>query len=111
MSSHDWSVLYWLLGVPDPRDIRGSLLVFTLEATGWAGIAAARVAPALYAKPFYYFYLFLIANGLFHDFIVIRGITDPRASGYMNIRAVLRELRQLRQQDTSPTKTSDGPPV
>jgi hypothetical protein len=108
VSDHEWGVLYWMLGESDARDTRGSLLVFTLEATGWAGIAATRLAPAFSTKHFYYFCLFLIVNGLIHDWFVVRRLADPRASGYINVRAVLRELRKLPQQQIPPAKASDG---
>ncbi len=108
VGDNEWSILYWMLGESDPRDTRGSLLVFTLEATGWAGIAAIRLVPSFDTKHFYYFCLFLVVNGLIHDWFVVRRMTDPRASGYRNVRAVLRELRQLPQQQISPAKTSDG---
>jgi hypothetical protein len=88
-------ILYWVLGSPAPEDARGYLVLIALEATGWAGLAATRIAPALKTKYYFYFCAFLILNGLFHDFYTIRFNTDVRAIPYLRIRAILRELRQL----------------
>ncbi len=105
-----WGVLYSILGRWEPEDVRGSLLVIALEATGWAGLAATRLAPALRTKYYLYFIAFLILVGLLHDFHVAFRNVDPRASGYTNVRAVLRELRQVPQhnsEDKNPVAGAD----
>jgi hypothetical protein len=101
---HQWGVLYWTLGIWEREDSRGNLLVIASEATGWAGLAATRLAPVLHTKYYLYFITFLITTGLLQDFYVTRRNVDPRASGYTHVRAVLRELRQLPQNKREDTK-------
>jgi len=86
-------VLYWVLGSPTPQDMRGNLILIAIEATGWAGLLATRIAPSLQIKYYFYFCAFLILNGLLNDFYTIRYSTDIRAIPYLRIRAVLRELQ------------------
>jgi hypothetical protein len=62
------------------------------HATGWSGIAALQIAPALRNKYYICFCLFLILNGLIHDFYVVVRRFNPIAGGYINIRAALREF-------------------
>jgi hypothetical protein len=85
------------LGIWSPEDLRGSLLVISLEATGWAGLAATRVAPALDTKYYLYFVGLLIVIGLSHDWYIVRRNVDPRISGYTHVLAVARELRRSQQ--------------
>jgi len=94
---HQWGVLYWILGIWKPEDTRGSLLMVATEATGWAGLMATRIAPALRNRYYFYFVGFLIGMGLIHDLYVARRKVDPRMSSYAHIRAVLRELREVSQ--------------
>ena len=107
---NQWGALYWILGIWYPEDLRGNLLVICLEATGWAGLAASRVAPALQTKYFLYFVGLLIVIGLLHDLYVVRRNVDPRISSYSHIRAILRELRRLPEPkaDTKPAAVPEG---
>lgn len=65
--SDDWSVLYWVLGTATPEESRGLLSMIATHATGWSGLAAIRIAPALHTRYYIWFCLFLILNGLIHD--------------------------------------------
>jgi hypothetical protein len=67
-----------VLTVPTAEEIRGSLLVSTSHATGWAALIAPRFAPALRTKWYIAFALFLIACGLLHAYKVAKRLGDPR---------------------------------
>lgn len=99
----EWNILYSVLGIWTPEDLRGNLMFIYLEATGWAGLAATRLAPALRTKYYFSFSALLIVAGLLHDFYYAKRRYDPRYFGYMNIVAVLRELRRSPNQKTEDT--------
>jgi hypothetical protein len=106
---HQWGVMYWILGVWKPEDTRGSLLMIATEATGWAGLMASRIAPALRNRYYFYFVGFLVGMGLLHDLYVARRTVDPRMASYAHVRAVMRELRQIpdREGDAKPAEETD----
>jgi hypothetical protein len=89
---NDRPVLYRVLGTATPEESRGLLSMIATHATGWSGLAAIRLAPALRNKYYVWFCLFLILNGLLHDFYVVVRRFNPIAGGYINIRAALREF-------------------
>ena len=89
----EWNILYWTLGKPTPQDARGSLAMITTHAIGWAGIAATRIEPALRSKYYLAFCLFLIINGLLHDWFVVRRRMNPLGVASIHINAVVREMR------------------
>jgi hypothetical protein len=101
----DRSVLYRVLGTATPEEGRGLLLMLATHATGWSGLAAIRIAPALRNKYYVWFCLFLILNGLIHDFYVVVRRLNPIAVGYIGIRAALREFPK-----PPLAKPVDGPP-
>lgn len=98
----EWKPLFLTLGTWTPDDVRGSIFIISCHATGWAGLAATRFAPRLQTKYYFLFCLFLILNGLLHDYYVVVRRCDPRFAGYASIRAVLREF---------PKTTYDKPEV
>jgi hypothetical protein len=101
----DRSVLYRVLGTATPEEGRGLLSMIATHATGWSGLAAIQIAPALRNKHYVLFCLFLILNGLIHDFYVVVRRFNPIAGGYISIRAILREFPQPPR-----AKSADGPP-
>jgi hypothetical protein len=92
LRGEEWTPLFFNLGSWSPEDIRGNMMMIALHATGWAGIAAIRLAPQLRNKYYFLFCLFLILNGVLHDYYVVWRRSDPRVAGYANIRAILREF-------------------
>jgi hypothetical protein len=88
----DRSALFRVLGTATPEESRGLLSMIATHATGWSGLAAIRIAPALRTKYYVWFCLFLILNGLIHDFYVVIRRFNPIAGGYISIRAALREF-------------------
>jgi hypothetical protein len=92
LKEEEWAALFPSLGTLAPEDVRGKLYMVASHATGWAGFAATRFAPALRNKYYVVFCLFLILQGFLHDYYVVQRRYDPRAAGLANIRAVLREF-------------------
>jgi hypothetical protein len=88
----DWEVLYRTLGTVKPEEIRGSSMMIACHATGWAGLVATQIAPFLRNKYYIGFDLFLIFNGLLHDYYVAKIRVDPRLNIGLAIRAVLRDF-------------------
>jgi hypothetical protein len=99
LKDDDWEVLYSNLGSITPEDFRGSMMLIAMHASGWAGLLAARIAPVLQNRYYVGFSLFLIFNGLMHGYYVAMHRFDPRMSGDLTIRAVLRELNKLKPAD------------
>ena len=62
---------YNVLGTPPPH-MRGSLIAVASEATGWCGVVAAYIVPALKNRYYLGFSLFLLVYGLLQDWWVAR---------------------------------------
>ena len=90
----EWSAVYWTIGTPTPDDVRGSILVMASHATGWCGLAAIQLAPALYNRYYLAYCLLMVGIGLHNDFHVAIRRNEPEAIAYTNIRALLREYRR-----------------
>lgn len=84
-----------VLTTPSPEELRGSVLVVALQATGWAALFASRFAPALWNKWYIIFALFLIGSGLLHDWYVAKRLNDPNLGDTLRLRAVLREFPKI----------------
>jgi len=103
LKDDEWEPLYWNLGALTREDIQGNILLIMCHATGWAGLLASRISPGL--RNWYYitFCMFAILNGLIHAYTVAYHLYNPQTAGYMNIRAVLRELRKISSGKALPT--------
>jgi len=88
----EWRAWSSILGTVRPEWIRGLLLILATEATGWAGLAAAYVAPNLRTRPYFVFSLFLIVYGLVSDWFNLRRWNRPASSWEMGTRATLVEI-------------------
>lgn len=99
-----FEVLYPHLGRPTSEDLRGFMVLIACHATGWAGLVATRFAPALRNRYYIGFCVFLILNGLLHDYYVAMHRIDPRINPGMAIRAVLREFPKLEKANVPPSE-------
>jgi len=106
----EWTPLFITLGTWTPEDFRGSILSIAFHATGWAGLAATRFAPRLQNKYYFFFCLFLILNGLLHDYYVVLRRVDPRFAGYASIRAILREFAKISPEGKPEANPSEPTP-
>jgi hypothetical protein len=95
-----FSPLRYVLTIPTAEEIRGSVLVNALHATGWAGLVACKYAPLLRNRLYVSFAVFLILFGLFHDFYVARNLFDPEVGDLLRIRAILREFPKIQPPKT-----------
>jgi hypothetical protein len=59
----EWAAWRSVLGLPKSKQFRGLILINAIHATGWAGLAAARVSPSLKTLPYISLCEFLIAYG------------------------------------------------
>jgi hypothetical protein len=92
----DWEMFYWNLGPPSALDYRGPLLMMALHATGWSGVAASALAPALWNPYYLALCALLIVFGIHSDHQVALRNTDPVGAISIRLRALLREFdRQL----------------
>jgi hypothetical protein len=93
LDQEEWNVLYATLGLLTTEDTHGNILMLASEATGWCGLAAMRLAPALWNRYYVSFSIFLIVIGLLHDWHVERNLNNPRFLGVLRVRALLKQYR------------------
>lgn len=105
LSDRDWEVLYWTLAFTGSEETRGDVLMIAIHAMGWAGLFAIRIVPALKTPYYLIFCIFLIINGLLHDYYVVKRSVEPRASGILTVRAILKALREDARKNTEPAPT------
>jgi hypothetical protein len=91
----NWDAFYPFLSTPAVEDIRGLMSMIAVQATGWAGIVATRLAPLLRNKYYLGLCVFLILNGLLHEYYVAMRRVDPRVSCGIAIRALLKEFPRI----------------
>ena len=60
----EWGAWQSVLGLPKAKQYRGLILVNATHATGWAGLAAARIAPVLKVSAYISLCEFFIAYGM-----------------------------------------------
>ena len=83
------------IGVLPTDELRGFPLIMSLHATGWAGLAAIRLAPNLSSLPFRSLCLFLIFAGLVHCVLLASWLTHPVKSWVTGLKTTLNELKDL----------------
>lgn len=101
--------LYDVLSLPTIEEIRGSILVNASQATGWAGLLASWFAPTLRNRWYLVFAIFLIACGLFHDFVVARYLYNPDWGTILRVQAILREFPKCVQSKAPSTAAKTHP--
>jgi hypothetical protein len=102
----NWGAWFDVFGIPPKEYQRGSLMVMASEATGWCGVIAARIAPALRSRYYLSFSVFLVLYGLLSDWSVARGRNDPDFLNFIRLRAVLKEIREARNTSQKPTNVN-----
>jgi hypothetical protein len=86
-----WTLFFWTLGKSTGEEIRGHTFAISIHATGWAGLAASLLAPALQNRYYIAFCLIMIITGLQHDWYFARVRRDPMLTAITRTRALLRE--------------------
>ena len=76
------------------------MMMIASHATGWSGLVAARIAPALHNVYYLAFRVIMILSGLLHHYYLEVFHTDPRYTGYMTVRALLREFWKTPKKET-----------
>jgi hypothetical protein len=106
----EWDVLYWTLQSPTAKERRAgrSVMIIASHATGWSGLVAMRIAPALHNRYYFAFCILMILSGLLHQYYVDVALNDPLYKGYVTVRAVLREFWKTTKKGTHPPLNS-GP--
>lgn len=106
----EWEFLFWSLGTPTDVEWRGHLLMIASEATGWCGLVASLLAPALRNRYYLALCALLILTGLHNDYFVAGRRTDPVSLAMGRTRALLREYekdRGAKPQSQKPPEDSD----
>jgi hypothetical protein len=83
-----------VLGVPKPKIYRGIMLANAAHATGWSGLAAAHLAPALRNSPYLTLSWFLIGYGIFVQLLELKRWTSRNSVWLIALYSVLDEIPQ-----------------
>lgn len=97
-----WSLWYAALWTPSAGLMRGDMVGMALHATGWAGLTALIFASDLRNLPYISFSAFFVIFGLLVDYYLAKRLMDPRQNGATRLRALLAELKQVK--DVKPAK-------
>jgi hypothetical protein len=92
----DWGVWYWALGSANFPELRGAGFFSAMHATGWCGLAALRLEPALRTKSYVGLSLFLIFCGLVHAWSVSRWWHNPVQVATSKVRGLLAEIKAFK---------------
>jgi hypothetical protein len=104
----EWQFIFWSLGTFSDVEWRGPLLMIAFEATGWCGLAAIQLAPALSNRYYLALCLLFIVTGLHNDYWVAGRRIDPVAVALRQTRALLREYEKDRQPSANIHKRPEG---
>jgi len=100
----NWEVFYFTLATPTREEVRGEPIMTATHATGWAGLVAILLAPALRNRYYLSLSLLMVVSGLIHDFYLVRRINNPIVSRFLNIRGLLREFEKTPRAGANPSK-------
>lgn len=84
-----------MLGLPKPKIYRGIAFVNATQATGWGGLAAARLAPALRNAAFLTLSEFLIVYGIIISLFELRRWTNRQSLWSIALYSVLDEIPHM----------------
>ena len=90
----EWQSLLWSVGSLTEVEWRGPLLMIASEATGWCGLVATMLAPALRNRYYIALSLIFLLTGLHNDYYVAGRRRDPVALASFKARAILREYEK-----------------
>lgn len=82
-----------VLGDLSTQDIRGSLIAWSLHATGWAGLVVQRIAPSLHARAFLSLCWFFICIGVWRSASRAWVNTGQISSWYLGLHRTFAELK------------------
>jgi hypothetical protein len=95
LTTWQWGPWQGVLGEPlRPQDWRGSLLVMTMDATGWAGVIALFFARNLRTWSFALLCLFFIVYGLLHNWDLAARYANPISQWRLGLWRVVAELKK-----------------
>lgn len=92
IQTEQWSFWHYWLGNPKPEDIRGNQTVRVFTATGYCGIIAMWLAPALRTHFFVAFCAVLLIAGLVHDAQLIVRWNNPIVATGWRLICILRDI-------------------
>jgi hypothetical protein len=100
--SRDAAPLQMVLTTPTVNEVRGSLFMIAVHATGWSAFTASLFAPMLRDFGWYFvFCAFLVGNGLLHDCFLAWRNNSHRLGDILRLRSVLREFPPISRADSS----------
>lgn len=92
----DWAFYMVALSNPTHEEVTGSMMMHVFHATGWCGLVATLLAPALRTSYYLALCLMLIAGGLVVGYTTAANLEDPLNIALLNMRAVVREYEKGR---------------
>lgn len=104
-----WSYLFWSIGTTTAVEWRGPMLTVALEATGWCGLLATKLAPVLRSRYYFLLCAIFIVIGLMNDYRCAARRADPRTVIGLRIRALLREYEKDRRANFPDQKAPANP--
>jgi hypothetical protein len=108
LHSEAWQPWQNVLGLLEPEDVRGWILLMATHATGWSGLSAIHFAPALRSPYFLGFCLFSIFMGLLGDWSVAYRLNSPESSWALGVRRAFEELQRVLDKQPEAEEQDDG---
>jgi hypothetical protein len=103
-----WWPYVVIVSEPPFVSVRGPLGVLASEATGWSGIVASQIVPALRNRYYLGLSVFLVGYGLLVDWRLARDWNNKSRNSYMRLRCVLKELKKQRMTPANATPNGEA---
>jgi hypothetical protein len=95
LGENEWRAWQSVLGMPKPKIYRGIAFVNATQATGWSGLAAARLAPVLRSSAFLTLSEVLILYGIVVSLFELRRWTNRQSVWSIALYSVLDEIPDI----------------
>jgi hypothetical protein len=91
---YEWGAWQAVLGLPKAKQYKGLMLANASHATGWSGLAAAHLAPALKNSSYLTLSLLLIVYGIITQLFELRRWNSREAVWTIRLFSLLEEIPQ-----------------
>ncbi len=104
---YEWGAWESVLGLPKPKLYRGLMLVYATHATGWSGLAAAHLAPALRNFPYLTLSWFMVVYGIIILLFELRRWTSNESVWTIRLYSVLDEIPKMSSEEQEDQEQGD----